>query len=77
MSSCWGSGEDEYNNISPNINNNIATQRQRAVELTKPVSIEKTANCWGPVGVTPIPTAREEKKEIEVEEEEVESTENT
>lgn len=22
MSSCWGSGEDEYNNINPNINNN-------------------------------------------------------
>lgn len=26
MSSCWGSGEDEYNNISPNINNNIASR---------------------------------------------------
>jgi len=51
MSSCWGSGEDEYNNINPNINNgsdgrSIERANERT-KLTKPVPIEKTANCPG------------------------------
>lgn len=54
MSSCWGSGEDEYNNINPNINNGSdgrsiewTNKPNERTKLTKPVPIEKTSNGLG------------------------------